>query len=194
MKRLALAVLAAGASQRFGDRDKLLTHCRGKPLIAHALETFSTAAFARRIVVLPEGEDTQLADLCQQHGFETLENTNAESGIASSIARATEACYDCDGLMIALADMPQIEKTTIAALSSAFQGSGDDAIIAPEFDNRRGHPVIFGKAHIPALAKLRGDQGAASVIKDHAGSYSGVSVNDDGVLIDFDTPADFQRR
>ncbi len=192
MKSLALAVLAAGASQRFGAENKLLAPWRGRPLILNALETFSDTTFAHRIVVVRKG-DTALADLCRKNGFGAVENAAAETGFAASIALAAETCKDCDGLMLALADMPLIEKTTVAALGSAFQNSSDDAIIAPDVDGRRGHPVIFAKVHFSELSKLRGDQGAASVIKSYAGAYVGVSVNDNGVLIDFDTPADFRR-
>lgn len=192
MKSVALAVLGAGASQRFGSENKLLAQWRGKPLIAHVLETFDAAAFARCILVLRKG-DHALAEIGRQHAFETFENMNAKNGIAGSIALAAQESKKSDGLMIALADMPLIKQATIDALLSAFQGAPNDAIIAPELNRHRGHPVIFARRYFFELAKLSGDNGAASVIKNHAHSYIGVPVDDEGVTIDFDTPAEFKR-
>ena len=45
-------LLAAGASRRFGPKDKLLSPLRGRPLIAHAAEAMRRAALDRRIAVI----------------------------------------------------------------------------------------------------------------------------------------------
>ena len=192
MKTIALAVLAAGASRRFGEANKLMTQWGGRPLVAHTLQTFDSTAFAKRMVIVPENHHA-LAALCEKLGFDIVDNPFAANGIASSIVLAAEKCSSFDGLMIALADMPRIDKSTIALLASTFQSAPGDAIVAPELNGRRGHPVIFSKSHLPDLASLSGDVGAASVIRSHPNSYIGVDVDDEGVAIDFDTPADFER-
>ena len=192
MKTIALAVLAAGASRRFGEANKLMTQWDGRPLVAHTLQTFDSTAFAKRLVIVPENHHA-LAALCEKLGFDFVDNPFAANGIASSIVLAAEKCSSFDGLMIALADMPRIDKSTIALLASTFQSAPDDAIVAPELNGRRGHPVIFSKSHLPGIASLSGDVGAASVIRSHPNSYIGIDVDDEGVAIDFDTPADFER-
>lgn len=190
MKTIALAVLAAGASQRFGDADKLLAMWRGRPLLSHTLDIFTNAPFVRRVAILrPDANAAE--DLCRKAGFAVLENAAAYTGIASSIALAAENCGDVDGLMIALGDMALIRPGAVNAVIAAFEGAPENAIVAPVFENRRGHPVLFAKAHIPALTALKGDRGAGALIDQQADAFVAAPVNDSGIFTDFDRPEDF---
>ena len=65
-----------------------------------------------------------------------------------------------------------------------------ESIIIPSYQGRRGHPTLFPHAVIEDLfrsATLR------EVIIAHAGKVRLVDVADDGVVLDLDTPADYER-
>ncbi len=190
MKKVALAILAAGASRRFGSEDKLLALWRGRPLLAHALGAFRSAPVARRFAVVQD-RASAAAEICREFGFEPLENRSAVDGIAGSIAVAARHSDGFDGLMIALGDMPLIKERTIASLLVAYDDAASDPIVAPTHDGRHGHPVTFSGCYFPELAALTGDRGAGSVIEEHKERLVTVPVDDEGVTIDFDHPESF---
>ncbi|HEY0589187.1 MAG TPA: NTP transferase domain-containing protein, partial [Pseudoduganella sp.] len=85
-------------------------------------------------------------------------------------------------------DMPYVQPSTMAALAGAIgQGAG---IAAPVHLGKRGNPVAFGRAHLPGLLALAGDQGARSILKNNP--VNELTVNDSGILQDIDTPSDIQ--
>jgi molybdenum cofactor cytidylyltransferase len=45
----------------------------------------------------------------------------------------------------------------------------------------------------PQLEALRGDEGARSVLKEHAGLVKLIEVDDPGICSDIDTPDDLRR-
>jgi molybdenum cofactor cytidylyltransferase len=123
-----------------------------------------------------------------------LVNAEADEGMGSSLRLAAQALSpDAEAVVVGLADMPEIAPATIAALVAAWRPLGPHGIVAPVFNGRRGHPVVFGASHIPALRALGGDSGARSILRDHASDLSLVAVDDPGVLVDLDTPADLER-
>lgn len=191
MKKIALAVLAAGASRRFGDDDKLLAAWHGRPLLSQTLAIFQSIQFERKLAIVRD-RASAIGGVCGDAGFDVLENKSADSGLASSIGLAATACASADGLMIALGDMPAISPNTIDAIISAFDNAAGDAITAPTIQNRRGHPVIFSTVHVPALSSLKGDRGASAVIENHLSVFVSVPVDDAGIFADFDRPDDFR--
>jgi molybdenum cofactor cytidylyltransferase len=54
---------------------------------------------------------------------------------------------------------------------------------------RRGNPVLWPRAHFPALMALTGDQGARSLLAG-LDDVVEVAAGDDGIFTDIDTPDD----
>jgi len=190
MKSLSLIVLAAGASRRYGDDDKLLSPFRGEPLLSHVLRPLRQVSAHRHLaVVRPDASD--VAELCRAAGFDTIENARADDGMAGSIATGIAAAADCDGAMIVLGDMPLIKRETISEVMNVWAEAPPNAIAAPTFNGRRGHPVIFSSGYFTELEKLDGDRGAGAVISKYNDALVAVPVDDPGICVDFDNAADF---
>ena len=189
MKRLAVTVLAAGLSRRFGETNKLLAMVNGKPLLTHALHSLNRGAFSARLAIIPENA-AAIAALCGNAGFECIKNSAPERGMAHSIALAAKKATGADGLMIALGDMPFIKAETIGVIVSAFEAAPEKAIVAPVLNGRRGHPVVFSSCFLPELSTLDGDAGASAIIMRHNNKFIGIDTDDLGVLQDIDTRAD----
>ena len=189
MKReLAVILIAAGASKRFGGDDKLLAEYMGKPLIAHALETYTNHEFSRRILVMRP--DADFHKWPQAAEYVHVFNQHAENGMGTSIAAAMAEIGAASHLMIALADMPNIQRQTIAALLHA--ADTEKSIIIPTYNGRDGHPVVFARCHFAALAALNADKGGRAIIQQNPDNVLRIATDDAGVVFDIDTKDDLK--
>lgn len=185
-------VVAAGASRRMGEADKLLTPFRGKPLVEHALGTLSALGLSQILLVAGTNE-LSLRSVASRFGCNIVPNPMPDRGIGSSIAEGAAALNpDLKGAFIALADMPLIETETFHKLAEAFEPT-DVRIAVPGFEGRRGHPVLFDADIFPELMELNEDVGARQVMNREPGRVANVDVSDSGILIDLDCEVDFER-
>ena len=97
---------------------------------------------------------------------------------------------DATAVAVMLGDMPWIQPATCQALGHAASAS---RIVRPRHTGQAGHPVLFGRQFWPELAHLRGDRGAREVLKTHADSCDFIDVDDPGIVLDIDVPADLDR-
>lgn len=108
--------------------------------------------------------------------------------MGASLACAVRAAGDAEGYLVALADMPFIRSSTIAALRDAL--AAGVPLVAPYFRARRGHPVGLSSKFRNELEALKGDEGARKIISNNEKSLVKIPVGDPGVLRDIDTPGD----
>jgi molybdenum cofactor cytidylyltransferase len=113
---------------------------------------------------------------------------NAAEGMGASLACAARAVGEADGYLIALADMPFVRRTTIAAVRDALAAGAP--LAAPYFRARRGHPVALAKQFYQELLALRGDEGAKQLLAANERKIVKIPVGDPGVIRDIDTPDD----
>lgn len=154
---IAVAVLAAGQSRRFGS-DKLIADLGGTPLGLHIAKTVASMRFGWRFAICPSG--AALAQQFSQLGFETIENDTPENGQSHSLhlaVRATEAT-GAKALLILLADMPFVSETHIAAViaQGGLSASTDCQKAMP--------PALFPRAYWPDLHQTSGDSGARALL------------------------------
>lgn len=185
-------LLAAGRGSRFdptGARFKLLQVLPNGEVVASASARALLAA-VQRVIAVVRPEDAATASLLRSLGCEVVACANAGDGMAASLVCGVQHSRDADGWLIALADMPYVQPTTMAALAHAVGQGEAAAIAAPLHEGQRGNPVAFGRAHLQALLALAGDQGARSILKNNP--VNELTVNDPGILQDIDTPSDIQ--
>lgn len=190
MHNITGILLAAGDSRRFGSNKLLTALVDGTPLAVAAASKL-VAALPQSIAVVRSG-DTELAALLAGKGLRVVECAEAEGGMGHSLAAGIAAASSADAWLIALADMPSIRISTIAELISLLQTGA--VMVAPFHAGRRGHPVGFSARYYAELRALSGDAGARDLLVRHASSLTHLDVDDPGVLIDVDTPADLEVR
>lgn len=164
--RLAIAVLAAGGSQRFGAQDKLTAAFGGSPLGMHATDKLSRLRADTRFVVA-QRSDHVCAEGWHYAGFDVVANPDAEQGMGTSVAVAGRIARRAgvDALMIALADMPLVPTAHYRALAKAALIAPADAIVASSDGNTAMPPAVFGAAHFGTLAAMTGDSGARDLLR-----------------------------
>jgi len=177
-------LLAAGAASRFGS-DKLrhaLPH--GVPIAAQSARHLRPQV--SRVVAVTRSSG--MASLLREEGCETVLFEKADEGMGASLACAVRVAGQADGYLVALADMPFIRGSSIAAVRAALEKGAPFA--APYFRGRRGHPVGIAGRFFDCLLDLRGDEGAKHLLRENEGGLVKIPVGDPGVIRDIDTPGD----
>jgi molybdenum cofactor cytidylyltransferase len=176
-------LLAAGSASRFGS-DKLrhvLPH--GVPIAVQALRNLAGVTGEVLAVVKRGDESLFAAESCRIVVCE-----DAADGMGASLACGARAAGPRAGYMVALADMPFVRPSSIAAVRAALEAGAP--VAAPYFRTRRGHPVGFAREFHDALAALRGDEGARRLLEESAARLVKIPIGDPGVIRDIDTPGD----
>ena len=182
-RKIAVVILAAGASRRFGDSDKLQTKIDGLPMLAKSLKAYDHLDAVQKVSVL--APNSEVADICQSAGFETVVNPRAHEGMGTSLAAGIEAISDdVTHAFIGFGDMPFLRTQTPPLIARAIDKSV--SIIVPTYEGQRGHPVLFAAMHFAYLKKLDGDKGGRSIITA-CPNVLDFAVNDEGVCLDIDT-------
>ena len=180
-------LLAAGSAKRFGS-DKLLHPLPHDVPIAIQAARHLRAVFARNVFAVVRPEAKELSDLFRQEGCEVVQCERAAEGMGASLACGVRAAGDADGYLVALADMPFIRSSTIAAVRDALVAGAP--LVAPYFRARRGHPVGIAARFRRELEALVGDEGARKIVAANEEKLQKIPVGDPGVLRDIDRPAD----
>lgn len=184
--KFAGLLLAAGAASRFGS-DKLQHTLPHGVAIAVQAARHLQAEVPRVVAAVRPGAEATARALAAE-GCEVVVCEHAASGMGASLACAVRAAGAADGYLVALADMPFVRPSTIAAVRDALaQGA---LLAAPFWRARRGHPVGFGGALRAELEALAGDEGARHVLAAHAAQLVKVPVGDPGAIRDIDRPSD----
>jgi len=187
---IAAVVLAAGSSRRFGTANKLLAMLDGKPMLTRVLDCVAALSLTRKIVVVRRG-DGDVAALIDTALFDIVENSNAADGMGSSVSAGINECGDADGAMVTLGDMPFVQHATYLKLLATFHEHPDKTVVAPAYEGRRGHPVLFRRQHFADLKALDDDTGAKHIIAANAATFLAVPTEDAGILDDVDRPQPF---
>lgn len=187
--RISALILAAGSSRRMRGRDKLLEPVGGRPVLARVAEAALESSADETLVVLRPDDAARQAALAGL-GVTTAESPRFEEGMGASLAHGLTAIRpDADGVLILLADMPEIGSAEIDRLIAAFDPEEGRAIVrATTPDGTPGHPVLFGRRFFEALAALGGDRGARELIRDNGEFLAEVALPRRAAVTDLDTP------
>ena len=179
-------LLAAGSASRFGS-DKLLHLLpHGVPIAVQAARHLISEIREVLAVVRPHSE--ALSQLLASEGCKVVICERADEGMGASLACAVRAAGAADGYLVALADMPFVRPTSIAAVRDALVTGA--RIAAPYFRARRGHPVGISGSFRAELEASGGDEGARRLLEAHESEVVKVPVGDPGIIRDIDKPAD----
>lgn len=177
---VAILLLAAGASRRFGTENKLLAPLAGKPLVRHAGDAARAVPAALHFVVTSDPEVEAL--------FPDFRRVRVEPGLPQSdslkagvaVARALLA----DQVVVVLGDMPGVTAELIEAVIE--KGASQPAAVTD--GQHIMPPASLPASVLDAVTDLTGDQGAGAILRHLPPEQ--LVVAPPGMLADIDTPAD----
>ena len=186
--RIAAVVLAAGQSRRMGGVNKLLSEIDGAPMVARVAAA-ARASRAAPVVVVTGHQDDAVRDALADQAVTFVHNPDYAAGLSTSLAAGLAALpADCDGAVVCLGDMPRVAAVLIDRLIDAFDPPAGRVICLPTHLGKRGNPVLWARRFFAEIQAVEGDVGARHLIGEHAALVHEVECDDDGVLIDVDTP------
>lgn len=187
-------ILAAGDSTRMGQ-DKALLPWQGGTFLSSAIDVLKPVT---ELVIVVGGKNTNsLLPTIYQKGAFITENHHTERGQFSSLKIGLQEVLNRgrDTAIVALVDRPAPRVATVRAIKKHFLESVETGAwaVVPEFEGKHGHPFIAGREMIERL--LRAPQDATARDVEHAAQehISYFAVNDPNVIMNVDTPEDFQR-
>ncbi|GAB4528145.1 MAG: molybdenum cofactor cytidylyltransferase [Anaerolineae bacterium] len=189
--RVGAVILAAGASTRFG-RPKQLLPWWGDTLLGHVTDVVLASGADPVVLVLGHQADACRAALGQRP-VRVLVNPDWAEGQSTSVRAGLSALpANVSAALFLLADQPGITPAVIDALIQHHQATLAP-VVWPEYQGRRGNPVLFDRVTFPDLMRLTGDTGGRPVLESYAMHAVRVPVSTPGILFDIDTPDDYTR-
>jgi molybdenum cofactor cytidylyltransferase len=176
-------VLAAGLSTRSG-RYKMALPLGGVTVIERSVG--GMLPFVDRVLVVVGWQADRVRELLA--GYERVElvyNGRYREGMLSSVKRGVER-VSAPRFFLLPGDIPLVAPAVYAKLLAA---SGE--VVLPAFQGQTGHPVLLSAGTIPEILALPAD----ATLRDVIGRKERiiVPVEDDQILIDLDTPEDYER-
>jgi molybdenum cofactor cytidylyltransferase len=186
-RMIAATVLAAGRGVRFGDRsrNKLLEDFAGRPLVLRAVEA-ALGSRACKTVVVTGWDNERIEAALTGLPITLVHNPDHAEGMASSLRIGVEQSRDASGVLVLLADMPNVTSAILDRLIDAFEQTRAAAVI-PVCRGQAGNPALLGNVLFSRLARLTGDIGARHLLRA-LDDVVKVELQDDGVLTDVDRP------
>lgn len=172
-------VLAAGYSSRAGS-DKMAMNISGRTVLERVLDTLT--GICGKIVVVGGHHIKSTKKILEKYPDVLLvENKNYDLGMFSSVKRGVRKMTN-DFFLIP-GDYPLVTKETYKKLMNSKKN-----MAVPVCNNRRGHPILIRKCLIESL-KNEPIESNLKVFRDRQ-EVDYIEVNDEGVLMDVDTPKD----
>lgn len=183
---LPILILAAGTSTRMRGVDKLLQTVRGKPLLRDRVEA-ALATGAEVFVTLPEGDVARTDALAGLPDVMLVASPDASEGMAGSLRDGIKALPDdAQGVLVVLADMPDVTTLDMQRLRAAYEGG---PLRATGQDGTPGHPALLTRDLFMKISELKGDIGARDVLNDTPPRL--IPLPGCNALTDLDTPEDW---
>jgi molybdenum cofactor cytidylyltransferase len=186
--RIGALLLAAGQSRRMGPANKLLAEVGGKAMVARVGESL-LASGARPVLAVTGHQHAAVEAALAGLEIRPVHNPDYAQGLSTSLSRGLAALpEELDGVVVALGDMPRVTPQVVMKLIAAFDPLEGRAICIPTWRGKRGNPVLLARRFFAELQTLSGDVGAKALIAGYPEAVAEVPVDDEGVLLDADTP------
>lgn len=184
-------LLAAGRSSRYGS-PKLLLPFDGMPLVRRA--ALAALDIGAALVVVTGEYREQIVEALAGLDATLIHNPRWDEGMGTSIGAGCRALLewiiDVDAAIVCPADLPLIGTAQFQRLIDAHRGA-PQRIVVSAWDDAQGPPCLFPQMHFPALAALKGPQGARPLLERHAAQVLRVAMPE--AATDIDTVADYEK-
>lgn len=184
-------VLAGGHSERMG-RPKALLRAGPETFLDRAVHTLQAGGCDAVVVVL-DRRDPDVAALRERlEAHSAWAEAGGDEQIDSLRLGIRALPRPCEAVVVLPVDHPLVKPGTVRSLIETYRAN-QAPVVRAVHQGRHGHPVLFGAAMFDELLQRDLPDGARGVVRGHARDRVDVEVEDAGVLVDVDTPEDYER-
>lgn len=187
---IGIVILAAGASARMGEPKQELIY-KGETLLQHAINAALATDCQPVIVVLGANTGLHMPEKGNK-SISTIYNPDWQEGLSSSIRKGLSALLasapQVEGVILMVCDQPFVEASLLNSLIHTKKSSGM-GIVACQYKDTLGTPVLFSKAYFDELLYLRGKEGAKKLLFRHNEDVADIPFALGA--IDIDTPEEY---
>jgi molybdenum cofactor cytidylyltransferase len=188
---IAAVILAAGTSSRMGTSKPLLPLGTAS-VIGRVIETVRQAGVSDLVVVTGH-RAAEVAPVIERLGVRHVHNPGYETGMFSSVRTGVAALRDdVEAFFILPVDCALVRPEVLRLLMRSHAGA-PDAILHPTCCGLRGHPPLISGRHREQLARAGAADDLRSFLERHRDAELHVDVQDLTILMDMDTPEDYER-
>ena len=185
--KISILILAAGNSNRLGQ-PKQLVEFEGQTLIERITQTALTVSGEVLVVLGANIEMIKPKLKAFSNRINIIENVHWKDGMGTSISIGIEnLASKSDAILILLTDQPLISQVLLQNIMQTFADK-EYPIVACDYGNQLGVPILFDKSFFPDLIKLKSEQGAKSFLKNYPEKITSIAFKEG--LFDIDTPDD----
>ncbi len=189
--RVGAVVLAAGRSTRMG-RVKQTLAWGESTLIGHVIAQLQASGLEEIVVVTGAAREEVEAALASARVRFVFNPDYATSEMARSLQIGLTALpANYSAALVALADQPHLEPDVVRAVVQRWRETLAP-VVAPVYNDQRGHPMLFDQATWPAIQALPPTANPRQVVQS-AVRIEKVEVDTASILQDIDTPEDYAR-
>lgn len=184
-------VLAGGESRRMG-RMKMLLPFNGTTMLEQVIENIRNAGLSDVTVVAGFGRE-KLIPVLENINVNYCVNENYAEGMLSSVICGMRSIKgDYGYMMIFQGDQPLISSETIRRMIGE-SGKTSKGMLIPVHGDKRGHPLMVSRQLANKIEFLDPSVGLKALTVENPEEILEVSVNDPGILKDFDTYDEYLR-
>jgi molybdenum cofactor cytidylyltransferase len=195
--RVGAVILAAGQSTRMG-RTKQLLPWGETTVLGEVVRRLQMSPISQIVVVTGQERSAIEAAAAQAvwPGGPPVTFAHNPHFAASEMAWSLQAGLralprHCLAALVALADQPRLNPAVVERLIAAWRET-QAAVVAPCFQGRRGHPLLFDRVAWPHLLDLPASANPRDALARLPEPVQ-VLVDDESVLDDMDTPEAYAR-
>jgi CTP:molybdopterin cytidylyltransferase MocA len=181
-------ILAGGDSKRMGSPKALLRI--ENETFANRITRIMKAAGIENVLLVAGADRDEIAKSSEL--YYVFFNPEHSFGQFSSLQRGVRNLpTGSEQILVWPVDLPLVQQSTIEKL---IEKAANNPVVVPVFSGRKGHPVIYNSEALRKILQMKPVQTGKELFAYFEGRVALVEVEDPGVLIDIDTPEDYDRR
>ncbi|PKN05759.1 MAG: nucleotidyltransferase family protein [Deltaproteobacteria bacterium HGW-Deltaproteobacteria-9] len=190
-KDIAALILCAGRSARMGDFKPLLPLGRDN-FIERVISLYRSVGIENIVVVCGHEAQRVIPELTRL-GVKWVLNEHYDKGMFSSIQTGVNHLHGQDrAFFLHPADIPFVRPDTLQSLIAAFS-TGEMDICRPCYQGKHGHPPLISLSLAAVIREFAEAGGMRTLLARYAEKSRDVQCNDSGILLDIDTPEDYEK-
>jgi molybdenum cofactor cytidylyltransferase len=194
-KKISGLILSGGKSSRMGGIPKALCKINDKMTFLEKIVKTMKNAGLNDVFVVTGFHHSEIYEFCEKGLISeisgVIENKEWKKGMLSSLQCFLKFAETSDyiGVVMNLVDFPLVDVNTY---KKVIESAREDIIIIPKYRGKKGHPVFWGRKFWPQFFELSLDVGPREVNKKNPEAIKYVAVEDEGIILNINTPEDYR--